>query len=80
MNIVFLQIIAAMADSEQEWEELRRAARKLEGDLDVKLSSYAKQGGMLKHPGILIFNSAHHSTYDVTSGVSLHVSLVHASV
>eukprot|EP00271_Cylindrocystis_brebissonii_P015718 TRINITY_DN386_c0_g1_i1.p1 TRINITY_DN386_c0_g1~~TRINITY_DN386_c0_g1_i1.p1 ORF type:complete len:266 (-),score=38.84 TRINITY_DN386_c0_g1_i1:842-1639(-) len=29
------------------WEELRREARRIEGDLDVKLSSYAKIGGML---------------------------------
>ena len=27
---------------ESGWEELRREARKIEGDLDVKLSSYAK--------------------------------------
>nr|VDC90436.1 unnamed protein product [Brassica oleracea] len=39
---------------ESGWEELRREARKIEGDLDVKLSSYAKlgarstQGGSLK--------------------------------
>uniref|UniRef100_A0A0D6R6P4 Golgi SNAP receptor complex member 1 n=1 Tax=Araucaria cunninghamii TaxID=56994 RepID=A0A0D6R6P4_ARACU len=31
------------------WEELRREARKIEGDLDVKLSSYAKLGGRLAH-------------------------------
>ncbi|CAN1188783.1 Golgi SNAP receptor complex member 1-2 [Linum perenne] len=29
---------------ESGWEELRREARKVEGDLDVKLSSYAKLG------------------------------------
>ncbi|XP_022158995.1 Golgi SNAP receptor complex member 1-2 isoform X1 [Momordica charantia] len=29
---------------ESGWEELRREARKIEGDLDVKLSSYAKLG------------------------------------
>lgn len=33
------------------WEELRREARKLEGDLDVRLSSYAKLGGRLAHGG-----------------------------
>lgn len=38
-----------MADSsmdlqESGWEELRKEARKIEGDLDVKLSSYAKLG------------------------------------
>ncbi|KAK8964660.1 Golgi SNAP receptor complex member 1-2 [Platanthera guangdongensis] len=27
---------------ESSWEELRKEARKIEGDLDVKLSSYAK--------------------------------------
>lgn len=42
---------AAMEDSETGWEELRKEARKLEGDLDVKLSSYAKLGGMLSHGG-----------------------------
>ncbi|XP_068634942.1 Golgi SNAP receptor complex member 1-2 [Aristolochia californica] len=30
---------------EAGWEELRKEARKIEGDLDVKLSSYAKLGG-----------------------------------
>ncbi|XP_039063471.1 Golgi SNAP receptor complex member 1-2-like [Hibiscus syriacus] len=29
---------------ESGWEELRREAQKIEGDLDVKLSSYAKLG------------------------------------
>lgn len=33
------------------WEDLRKEARKIEGDLDVKLSSYAKVGGMLAHGG-----------------------------
>lgn len=40
-----------MEDVESGWEELRKEARKLEGDLDVKLSSYAKLGGMLSHGG-----------------------------
>jgi hypothetical protein len=30
-----------------DWDDLRRVARKLEGDLDVRLSSFAKLGGML---------------------------------
>ncbi|GBG61400.1 hypothetical protein CBR_g20431 [Chara braunii] len=34
-----------------QWEDLRREARKLEGDLDVKLSSYSKLGSMLSHGG-----------------------------
>eukprot|EP00245_Coleochaete_scutata_P005283 TRINITY_DN18727_c0_g1_i1.p1 TRINITY_DN18727_c0_g1~~TRINITY_DN18727_c0_g1_i1.p1 ORF type:complete len:236 (+),score=42.43 TRINITY_DN18727_c0_g1_i1:216-923(+) len=38
-------------EEEGKWEDLRREARKLEGDLDVKLSSYAKLGGMLGHGG-----------------------------
>ncbi|RWR80819.1 Golgi SNAP receptor complex member 1-2-like protein isoform X1 [Cinnamomum micranthum f. kanehirae] len=29
---------------EEEWDELRKEARKIEGDLDVRLSSYAKLG------------------------------------
>ncbi|CAM6063892.1 unnamed protein product [Sphagnum tenellum] len=33
------------------WEELRKEARKIEGDLDVKLSSYNKLRGMLAHGG-----------------------------
>jgi hypothetical protein len=33
------------------WEELRKEALKIEGDLDVKLSSYNKLGGMLAHGG-----------------------------
>lgn len=40
-----------MEDLDTGWEELRREARKLEGDLDLKLSSYAKLGGMLAHGG-----------------------------
>ncbi|KAK8501410.1 hypothetical protein V6N12_047145 [Hibiscus sabdariffa] len=34
---------------ESGWEELRREARKTEGDLDVKLSSYAKLGARFTH-------------------------------
>ncbi|CAK9205683.1 unnamed protein product [Sphagnum troendelagicum] len=33
------------------WEELRKEARKIEGDLDVKLSSYNKLRGMLARMG-----------------------------
>ena len=33
--------VVALELQESEWEELRREVRKLEGDLDVKLSSYA---------------------------------------
>jgi hypothetical protein len=33
------------------WEELRKEARKIEGDLDVKLSSYNKLRGTLAHGG-----------------------------
>jgi Golgi SNAP receptor complex protein 1 len=33
---------ASLELQESGWEELRREARKLEGDLDVKLSSYAR--------------------------------------
>jgi Golgi SNAP receptor complex protein 1 len=33
------------------WEKLRKEARKIEGDLDVKLSSYNKLRGMLAHGG-----------------------------
>jgi hypothetical protein len=40
-----------MEEVDTGWEDLRREARKLEGDLDVKLSSYAKLGGMLAHGG-----------------------------
>ncbi|KAH9318230.1 hypothetical protein KI387_019999, partial [Taxus chinensis] len=35
------------------WEVLRREARKIEGDLDVKLSSYAKLGGRLAHGDVI---------------------------
>ncbi|KAK6918555.1 hypothetical protein RJ641_016977 [Dillenia turbinata] len=34
---------------ESGWEELRKEARKLEGDIDVKLSSYAKLGARFTH-------------------------------
>eukprot|EP00262_Sarcandra_glabra_P004480 TRINITY_DN15551_c0_g1_i1.p1 TRINITY_DN15551_c0_g1~~TRINITY_DN15551_c0_g1_i1.p1 ORF type:complete len:238 (+),score=39.72 TRINITY_DN15551_c0_g1_i1:149-862(+) len=36
---------------EAGWEELRKEARKIEGDLDVKLSSYAKLGSRFTHGG-----------------------------
>ncbi|KAB1225283.1 Golgi SNAP receptor complex member 1-2 [Morella rubra] len=36
---------------ESGWEELRREARKVEGDLDVKLSSYAKLGARFTQGG-----------------------------
>ncbi|CAA0813578.1 Golgi SNAP receptor complex member 1-2 [Striga hermonthica] len=36
---------------ESGWEELRKEARKIEGDLDVKLSSYAKLGGRFTQGG-----------------------------
>ncbi|KAF7825353.1 Golgi SNAP receptor complex member 1-2 [Senna tora] len=35
---------STMELQESGWEELRKEARKIEGDLDVKLSSYAKLG------------------------------------
>ncbi|KAJ6809743.1 Golgi SNAP receptor complex member 1-2 isoform X1 [Iris pallida] len=35
---------------ESGWEELRKEARKIEGDLDVKLSSYAKLGARFTPP------------------------------
>ncbi|XP_072966296.1 Golgi SNAP receptor complex member 1-2 [Typha angustifolia] len=34
---------------ESGWEELRKEARKIEGDLDVKLSSYARLGARSAH-------------------------------
>ncbi|KAE8693966.1 Golgi SNAP receptor complex member 1-2 [Hibiscus syriacus] len=40
---------------ESGWEELRKEARKIEGDLDVKLSSYAKLGARFNPGGLLIF-------------------------
>ncbi|XXG43113.1 hypothetical protein AAC387_Pa01g3224 [Persea americana] len=36
---------------EAGWEELRKEARKIEGDLDVKLSSYAKIGSRFTQAG-----------------------------
>lgn len=41
---------------ESGWEELRKEARKIEGDLDVKLSSYAKLGSRFTHPGSILFS------------------------
>ncbi|OWM64913.1 hypothetical protein CDL15_Pgr028630 [Punica granatum] len=38
---------------ESGWEELRREARKVEGDLDVKLSSYAKLGARFTQGGYM---------------------------
>ncbi|KAG6505959.1 hypothetical protein ZIOFF_031272 [Zingiber officinale] len=37
--------MAAAASPVADWDELRREARRIEGDLDVRLSSYAKLGG-----------------------------------
>ncbi|KAL0309012.1 UNVERIFIED_CONTAM: Golgi SNAP receptor complex member 1-2 [Sesamum radiatum] len=37
---------------ESGWEELRKEARKIEGDLDVKLSSYAKLGARFNQGGM----------------------------
>ncbi|XP_058086166.1 Golgi SNAP receptor complex member 1-2-like [Magnolia sinica] len=34
-----------MEEMGSDWDELRKEARRLEGDLDVRLSSYAKLGG-----------------------------------
>lgn len=50
-----------MADSNLElqesgWEELRREARKIEGDLDVKLSSYAKLGARFTQGGSFLIS------------------------
>lgn len=43
---------------ESGWEELRKDARKIEGDLDVKLSSYAKLGTRFtQSPGYVDNNS-----------------------
>jgi hypothetical protein len=44
-------LIDGMDEGDGGWEELRKEARKVEGDLDVKLSSYNKLGGMLAHGG-----------------------------
>jgi len=41
---------------ESGWEELRREARKIEGDLDVKLNSYAKLGARFTQGGTYAFS------------------------
>lgn len=41
---------------ESGWEELRREARKIEGDLDVKLNSYAKLGARFTQGGTHAFS------------------------
>ncbi|GAB2272005.1 Golgi SNAP receptor complex member 1-2 [Dionaea muscipula] len=41
----------SMELQESGWEELRKEARKIEGDLDVKLSSYAKLGARFTQAG-----------------------------
>nr|GEW86204.1 Golgi SNAP receptor complex member 1-2 [Tanacetum cinerariifolium] len=38
-------------DQESGWEELRKEARKIEGDLDVKLTSYTKLGARVTQGG-----------------------------
>lgn len=44
---------------ESGWEELRKEARKIEGDLDVKLSSYAKLGSRFTQGGLFIHDVAY---------------------
>lgn len=48
---------------ESGWEELRKEARKIEGDLDVKLSSYAKLGARFSQGGPSPILSLYVSTY-----------------
>ncbi|KAK4379416.1 hypothetical protein RND71_001278 [Anisodus tanguticus] len=40
-----------IVQEESGWEELRKEARKIEGDVDVKLSSYAKLGARVTQGG-----------------------------
>lgn len=40
---------------ESGWEELRKEARKIEGDLDVKLNSYNKLGARFSQGGSILF-------------------------
>ncbi|KAJ8573325.1 hypothetical protein K7X08_009836 [Anisodus acutangulus] len=40
-----------IVQEESGWEELRKVARKIEGDVDVKLSSYAKLGARVTQGG-----------------------------
>lgn len=40
-------------DQESGWEELRKEARKIEGDLDVKLTSYTKLGARVTQGGFI---------------------------
>ncbi|XP_010053912.2 Golgi SNAP receptor complex member 1-2 isoform X1 [Eucalyptus grandis] len=42
---------ASLELQEAGWEELRKEARKIEGDLDVKLNSYAKLGARFSQGG-----------------------------
>ena len=52
---------------ESGWEELRKEARKIEGDLDVKLSSYAKLGARYTQSGCSL-----HSTPSVSIALYTH--------
>nr|XP_009388400.2 PREDICTED: Golgi SNAP receptor complex member 1-2-like isoform X2 [Musa acuminata subsp. malaccensis] len=40
-----LEAASSLPGVRADWDELRREARRIEGDLDVRLSSYAKLGG-----------------------------------
>jgi len=56
-DLDFIHEKIQMTDSTMElqesgWEELRKEARKIEGDLDVKLSSYAKLGARFTQGGL----------------------------
>lgn len=47
-----------MEEACSEWDELRKEARRLEGELEVRLSSYAKLGGsisLLQNPNLVHF-------------------------
>ena len=45
----------SMELQESGWEELRKEARKIEGNLDVKLSSYAKLGARFTQGNLIFF-------------------------
>ncbi|PQM33804.1 Golgi SNAP receptor complex member 1-2 [Prunus yedoensis var. nudiflora] len=63
---------------ESGWEELRREARKIEGDLDVKLSSYAKLGARFTQGGYVESGSPSvGSTTSVTQKLARHRDILH---
>ncbi|KAG0447629.1 hypothetical protein HPP92_028234 [Vanilla planifolia] len=57
VGVVGKDVDSSLELQESGWEELRKEARKVEGDIDVKLSSYSKVAARFTHSSGTIFPS-----------------------